>query len=79
MKRKIVYLEWQDPTSYDDWDSLKAIENKTSTIKSVGFLLHKSKQVVTIALNVDDDNGDTSQTLTIPMSIITKFKTLGRL
>lgn len=52
----IVYCEWLDHTSHDDWFDSVADVNETAglaTIKTAGFYISEDKDVLRIALNYD--------------------------
>lgn len=73
--KKLVYIEWLDAQSTDDWtgvDDIKADE--LATIHTYGQLIKKTKKSVTVALNHDVTNNNYSCFIAIPLGWIKKYK-----
>jgi len=77
-QRKMLYLEWYDPTSDDAWKEIDKLENDCPhTIKSIGWLIKESKEAIRIALSVDDsDESLCASSMIIPKSLISLRKEL---
>jgi len=74
MKRKLVIVEWVDAASYSSWsdESNLIASSGTLRITTAGFLVRKTKKVVTVALNYDEQ-GRLADAISIPANSITKI------
>lgn len=62
----IIYVEWLDAVSHDEWIHLDEADLNTVLIKSVGFLVSDTKESITLALNYDTINNNISCYINIP-------------
>ena len=72
----VVEVKWRDACSRGGWrDVSHTHHDRPLCVTSVGYLLHKDKRRVTLALSLaaNDDVGDT---LTVPRSWILRVRTL---
>lgn len=77
-RRRAVYIEWADSTSFSAqrWRGKDESEGLTPAfIKSVGWLLSASKEQVLITSSISDDD-DRSGCLAIPRGCITRMRRL---
>lgn len=71
MNLDIVTIIWTDPASADAWDDIDQHAKLTaSTIISTGFLLHDDDLNMVIALSIDEEAAQASQSLTVPKVLI---------
>lgn len=61
----IVLVIWIDAMSSDEWADIDT-ERKCPPIFTVGYLISDDDVGLTVAQNIDQDNGQCSMTLTIP-------------
>ena len=64
------YITWKDAVSEDPWCHRSEITPHFHTIESVGFLVDESDDVVTLALNHDQDGDNLSCVMHIPKVMI---------
>ncbi len=84
MGRKIVEIEWVDSNSTWGWNPTEVSRNRSKTrpltCRSVGYLLEVGKDRVSItqsfADNLEDEDGGTSEVLTIPRVAVTAARRL---
>lgn len=77
--KKVVEVTWQDSNSYSRWAPLTdyAENHHTAACKTVGYLLKKDKQEVTIIMTQSDVNeGDGMQGLAIPLGCVTRIRVI---
>ncbi len=77
-RRRAVYIEWADSTSFSAqrWREKDESEGLTpSTIKSVGWLLSSSKKQVLITSSISDED-HRSGCLVIPRGCIKRMRRL---
>ena len=66
-KLKLVLVEWIDAESDDRWLDLSDLENEPlPIIKTVGFIVRETKDVLTLAMNYDEKNEKISCLMSIP-------------
>jgi hypothetical protein len=73
---EVILIEWQDAASTDDWHSRKKSDPSLATIYSVGIKIEETKNIITLALNLDTDNDHISCRMDIPKSCITRRRKL---
>lgn len=79
LKYPLVYVEWSDPTSMDDWTPAKEVRHEANTIKTCGFLVHNKESCLVVALNLDEDEDSVSCCMIIPKCIIIRhFEVFSR-
>ena len=64
-KLKIVIVEWVDSSFSEGWVGKDEFDYGISYITSVGYLVHETKEFISIALNVGN-NGQISDVMNIP-------------
>lgn len=74
MKITPVQVEWIDSVQSYGWGSLK--EPSDMGCVSIGHMISKTKDRVTLALNVSPRNGSVGQLVEIPMIAVKKIKRL---
>lgn len=62
----IMLIEWVDAESIDAWTEIDNLSQTLPTIKTVGFIVKQTKDLLTIALNYDADNQSVSCVMKIP-------------
>jgi hypothetical protein len=55
---KLVYCEWYDSYSEDEWTDYSTIELHMPTIISCGLLVKEDEDVLTLGLNYDHHDND---------------------
>ena len=77
-KKRMVEVEWVDSTTWGGWkrenEYLK--DAGPGRCSSVGYLLKSDKQAVTLVQNLDVSNGNVSDAVSIPRSVVRKITTL---
>lgn len=69
----VVRIFWVDPTSIDEWGSLKdAVAYQPHTITTIGYLIGVTEQCYVTASNVDLDSEDVSCCMVIPKTALVK-------
>ena len=72
---KMVMIIWRDCVSYDPWDSMDEHRNRNlHEIKSIGFLVSKTKESLVIVQNIDLESADASMSMSIPMLMVKSIK-----
>ena len=66
----IVTVVWEDPTSCDSWHSMNEPDSEPHKIHSCGYLIYEAEDYICIALNIDTDSENCSQSITIPRKLI---------
>ena len=75
-ENKIVRIKWVDSCTRSAWaHKERAREYEPSEVETTGFQVHRNRQKIVIALNQDED-GDYSDVITIPMSCVKDIKKL---
>jgi hypothetical protein len=66
--KKVIYLEWYDAETNDDWTSLDDTkeDHHLPVIKTVGFLVKKTKDLFIVSCSIDEKNSMAAQTIKIP-------------
>ena len=72
----IVELIWKDSTASSHWQDIDA-DAEPSRIITVGYVLKVDKDVVVLTHSVSD-NDNRMGYLTIPKSVISKIKQIGK-
>lgn len=78
MTRELVLIEWLDAISApkSGWKSVEKVSNaKPAVIKSVGWVLKRTKTYVILVSSLTDD-GDCDGDTVIPVSMLTKVTRL---
>lgn len=71
MKQQIVYLEWEDPTSTDEWtDMSDARVLECYLAKTCGIKINEDHRHICVALNVTEPNDSCSNFIVIPKTHI---------
>ena len=68
-KLKIVIVEWVDSSFSEGWVGEDKFDYGICRIHSVGYLVHETKEFISIALNVGD-NGQISDVMNIPKAAL---------
>jgi hypothetical protein len=63
---KIIYIEWNDALSVEGWVNKTEMIGELALIKSVGFLVKESDEIITICVNFDETNDNYSCIMNIP-------------
>jgi len=72
---KVVKVCWVDPHSVDEWTDYDSDEvQKVLDCESSGYLVHESKESITLALNLGLGNDQISCTLVLPRCCITSIQ-----
>lgn len=71
-----VYVEWLDAFSNDDWEHMDDAKILPCLIISVGIVIDCQRTHLTLALNHDTFNNNTSCVITLPNGMITKIRKL---
>lgn len=75
--RKIIEVIWFDAVSIDSWHVVEDLkQDEPAEIYSVGYLIHETKNKITMALNLDSQNDKASCTMVIPKKWIKSVKVL---
>lgn len=71
MKRTAVYIEWEDPTSTDDWTDIEDAKKMECYIaRTCGLIISEDDAHICVALTVTEPNDSCSNFLVIPTSHI---------
>lgn len=74
---KIVEVYWQDAQSQDGWVSIEeAVNDSLPMIRTVGYLLKETKELIVVTMQLDTKNDKTSMVMTIPRAWIKRIKRL---
>ncbi len=69
-KYPMVYMQWVDPWSLDDWTQVKDIDQEAPLICSIGFLIKETKHSYALALNFNPEEDEVSCTMIIPRNAV---------
>ena len=73
---KVVLVDWRDACTKGGWDYIGAYaKHAPSNIRTVGFLLKKTKKEILIATSQSED-GDINQSIAIPLPWVVRVVTL---
>ncbi len=75
---KFVYIKWYDAQSVDSWTIESEVTPSLAEIVSVGILVKKTKDIVTVAVNKDTTNNAYSCIMNIPSKWISEYKLLTK-
>lgn len=79
IKHQVLYVEWIDPTSCEDWDDLNEVkEFNPYIVRSCGFLIREDEAFMTLALSFIEENNQCSNYLVIPKTHIKATKVVSR-
>ena len=73
---QIVYIEWNDASTTTGWHI--AEKNEVTAVRTIGLLVNKTKDTVTITSSQSANNRFLDQ-LNIPASLISKYQVLKKL
>lgn len=75
--RRLVYVEWIDSASASEgrWVDLARISPDPMLIRSVGWVLHDTKEALTVVASISEEDGCSGDT-TIPRVAIRRVVTL---
>lgn len=78
MKMDLVLIDWVDAHGFNGWNKIEEVRenNKLFPCKSVGWLIAKSKDSVTVASHIGGHNVDGD--MSIPRRAITKMTVLRK-
>jgi len=62
----MVRIKWVDAVDVTDWVSIESVDPVCPIIVSLGFLIKDCDTGLSIAMNLDHDDGKVSMVLTIP-------------
>jgi hypothetical protein len=79
MKRKLVYVEWEDSCSFsrNGWREIGSESLTTSKIKTIGWIVDETDTFITISNCISEESNCTNH-FTIPRGCITKVKMLRK-
>jgi hypothetical protein len=65
---KVIYVEWFDAETKDEWTCLAETkaDAELPIIKTVGFLVKRTKDLLIVSCSIDEVNGQVAQTIKIP-------------
>ena len=69
----LVEIDWVDSCATSGWQGDSAPDGSAAECKTVGYLIHRSKAVVTVAQNADNQGG-TGAWMTIPCHCVRRIK-----
>ena len=73
---KVVEVHWNDACSMSGWRDISQYRtHKPSSVVSVGYLLKKTKKVVTLVMTQGEED-DCNGAMAIPVPWITKYRVL---
>ena len=72
--RPLKLIEWVDSTTTARWQDTRDIRTTPSRCATVGFLVHSTKDAITLAQSLDRDGGDVNATMTIPRGCIKSIR-----
>ena len=66
--KKIIYIEWYDAETNDEWTCMKETKSNIDLpiIKTAGFLVKRTKDVLIVSCSIDESNEMSAQTIKIP-------------
>ncbi len=74
--KHLVVVEWMDSATADGWQhEADAEKHQPSVCKTVGWLLTKNRQYITVAAS-QSDSGNWSQAMSIPRACVTSIRRL---
>lgn len=76
-KGTLLYIEWYDAESNDDWRDISDIVAELPLIQTIGFLIKESKDCVAIAQNIDKKNDNASMSMIIPKAWVKRIRKLS--
>ena len=77
-KIKIVEIEWIDSCSSRGWASKEHHigDFSVSSCRSTGYVIEKTKDIITLAQSLGDDTKNIADTISIPLVAVKKIRTL---
>ena len=73
----VVLVVWEDAHSEDAWTSLEDLDTRPLSCQTVGYLVQKTKRVVTVSSTLSED-GQACCTLHIPRAWVRELRYLDR-
>ena len=74
VKYKVALVIWEDATSIDPWvDEAEVFADSCHLVHSVGFVIAKDSERVTLALNHDTGSDSLSCIMLIPNGMVRAF------
>jgi hypothetical protein len=77
--RRLVLIEWLDSRRGEGWVRLDELESTVTRCRSVGWIVAKDKQSVTLAGHIGESPDQCCGDLTIPRRAISKITQLSPL
>lgn len=74
----LVIIEWKDAMSHSTWMEPDEIKPELGECATVGFMIAKDEEAVTVAQNLSFKSGHLGQLMNIPIHSITAIRRLGR-
>jgi len=74
-KLKLIYIEWFDAETQDDWTDISKLDFNLKKVKSVGWLINENDNSLTILPSHSEDD-QCMGALTIPKGWIKKRRNL---
>jgi hypothetical protein len=74
----LVYVEWVDSSGFDGWAPRNELADqpRPATCRTAGIVVAENDQALTIALSIDDTDGNFNGAITIPHFAITTREAL---
>ena len=69
----IVYIEWEDAWTHRGWADKSELADGLSLVKTVGFLVDETDDIVRVALLYCDNNENYGYVTSIPRANIKKY------
>lgn len=77
MSMELVYLEWIDSRGVSSsWDHLESLDSELCTVKSVGWVLKMTEDLIHIVPHLGHDPDQGCGDMVIPMNCIIKKRNL---
>jgi len=77
--KEILEIEWEDTATAPGWRTQKYLERATPCFcKTVGYFVKQSKNSITLAKSVNDDDSDGLDAQTIPAGCVKRVRRLTK-
>jgi hypothetical protein len=73
MKRKLVYVEWDDSGCESGWLPAGGVVNKAVRCRSVGWVIGRNDNAITLGSHISEYD-QVSEPMTIPLVAVTRIR-----
>ncbi len=77
-KNEILEIEWEDSSCHHGWCTASALDKdfEVEQCRTIGYFYKETKKSIRLSPAIDDNEGQRSDTWTVPKSCISKIRRL---